>query len=182
MAARMKRVVVLLAALGLMAGALVLGKYVLWPEQPDKNITENLDVDLSLHGVRLSQGRDGRKTWDLEAAGASYAEAGDELILTDPLITYWGESDGAPIRVMAPKGQVWQKKDRARMWEGVNASQGDYQMREHFLDYEGQNRTLVLTGEVEIQGKTMQGRTDLLTYFLQSGDFLAQGNVRVTLN
>jgi len=67
----MKRVVVLLAALGLMAGALVLGKYVLWPEQPDKNITENLDVDLSLHGVRLSQGRDGRKTWDLEAAGAS---------------------------------------------------------------------------------------------------------------
>jgi lipopolysaccharide export system protein LptA len=55
-------------------------------------------------------------------------------------------------------------------------------MRSETLDYTGQNRTLVLGGTVELTGESMQGRSDTLTYFLDTGDFLAQGNVQVIMN
>ncbi len=178
----MKRILVAVAALLVLAGVVVLGRYVLWPERLDTKIIQNLDVDLSLKGVNLSQGRDGKKLWNLSATGASYAESGDELTLTAPVITYWGERDGEPTEVMAPKGQVWQKEDRARMWDGVNATHGQYRMRSETMDYDGRERIVILKGTVNLVGETMQGRSDTLTYFLDTGDFLAQGDVQVILN
>ena len=178
----MKRVLIALASLVVLAGVVMLGKYVLWPERLDKKLIQNLDVDLSLKGVNLSQGRDGKKLWNLQAVGASYAESGDELALIDPVITYWGEDGGEAVEVMAPKGQVWQKEDRARMWDGVNATHGQYRMRAQTLDYTGRERILVLKGTVDLAGDTMQGRADNVTYFLDSGDFVAQGDVQVILN
>lgn len=177
----MKRILLLAATVAVLAGLALLGKYVLWPERLDKVAIKDIDVDLSLRGVNLSQGRDGKKLWNLNATGASYAEGRDELTLTAPVITYWGDGD-EPIEVMAPKGQVWQKEDRARMWEGVNATRGPNTMRSATLDYLGRERTLVLNGTVDLDGDTMHGRADTLTYFLDTGDFLAQGNVQVTLN
>ena len=178
----MNRALAAFFVLVLLVGIAALGWYVLWPERLTPEIAREVDVDLSLSGVNLSQGRDGRKLWNLNATGADYAEDGDELTLNAPVITYWGEGDGEPIRVTAPKGQVWQKEDRARMWEGVNATQGEYSMHADTMDYMGQNRTLILTGDIGLEGQTMRGRADMLTYFLDTGDFLAQGNVQVILN
>ena len=126
----MKRVLIALVSLVVLAGVALLGRYVLWPERLDTKLIQNLDVDLSLKGVNLSQGRDGKKLWNLQAAGAVYAESGDELTLADPVITYWGEDGGEVIEAMAPRGQVWQKEDRARMWDGVNATHGQYRRRQ----------------------------------------------------
>lgn len=178
----MKRVVIGLLALAVLAGIAMLGKRLLWPERLENLSIENLDVDLSLKGVNLSQGKDGKKLWNLNATGADYAENGDELTLTDPVIVYWGEEDGTPMTVRAPKGQVWQKEDRARMWDGVNGTQGQYVMRSETLDYSGKNRSVLLGGTVELTGESMQGSSDTLTYFLDTGDFLAQGNVQVIMN
>ena len=178
----MKRVVIGLLALVVLTGIAMLGKRLLWPERLENLSIENLDVDLSLKGVNLSQGKDGKKLWNLNATGAAYAESDDELALTDPIIVYWGEEGGTPIEVRAPEGQVWQKEDRARMWGGVHGTQGQYVMRSETLDYTGQNRTLLLGGTVELTGESMQGRSDTLTYFLDTGDFLAQGNVQVIMN
>ena len=178
----MKRALAIILALLILAGIAVLGWRMLWPERLTPDIARNVDVDLSLKGVNLSQGKDGKKLWNLNATGASYAEAGDELTLTAPAITYWGEEDGEAIVVMAPQGQVWQKEDRARMWGGVNATRGEYRMRAEELDYLGRDRNLLLSGGVDLATNTMQGRADTLTYFLDSGDFLAQGHVQVILN
>ena len=178
----MNKALTALLTLLLLAGLGVLGGYLLWPDRPAPDIARDIDVDLSLKGVNLSQGKDGKKLWNLSAAGANYAEAGDELTLTDPVITYWGEEGGEQVEVMAPRGQVWQKEDRARMWDGVNATRGEYRMRADTLDYTGGNRTLVLSGNIDISSDSMQGRSDALTYFLDTGDILARGNVQVTLN
>ena len=178
----MKRLLVGLLALVVLAGIAMLGKRLLWPERLDNPSIRNLDVDLSLKGVNLSQGKDGKKLWNLNATGADYSENGDELTLTAPVIVYWGEEGGEPIEVRAPRGQVWQKEDRARMWDGVNATHGQYRMRAQTLDYTGRERILVLNGTVDLAGDTMQGRADSVTYFLDSGDFLALGDVQVILN
>jgi lipopolysaccharide export system protein LptA len=55
-------------------------------------------------------------------------------------------------------------------------------MRAQTLDYTGRERILVLKGTVDLAGDTMQGRADSVTYFLDSGDFVAQGDVQVILN
>lgn len=177
----MKRMLLWLLTLALLAGLAMLGKKLFWPEQLDNLSLKDLDVDLSLKGVTLSQGKDGKKLWNLSAAGATYSENNDELTLADPVIVYWGEEGGEPIEVRSPKGQVWQKEDRARMWDGVDGVQGQYVMRSETLDYEGKNRTLLLSGTVKLTGESMQGRSDTLTYFLDSGNFEAQGNVQVIM-
>ena len=156
----MKRALLWLLTLALLAGLAMLGKHLFWPEQLDNLSLRDLEVDLSLQGVTLSQGKDGKKLWNLNATGAIYAEEGDELTLADPVIVYWGEQGGEPIEVRAPRGQVWQKEDRARMWDGVNGVQGQYVMRSETLDYTGQNRTLVLGGTVELTGESMQGSSE----------------------
>lgn len=176
-----KRLLYALSAILLLAGLGVLGKYVLWPDRQDSNSTQKLDVSLSLEGVELSQGRDGRKLWSLRAAGADYAEAGNELTLTMPVVTYWGQ-DETPVQVAAPRGQVWQKEDRARMWDGVNATRGEYLMRAETLDYLGAERKLSMDGAVELTGRSMSVRSDAMTYSLESDEILATGNVRVLLN
>lgn len=178
----MKGVLAVIAGILLLAGAVALGKYILWPERLDTSTMPQLDVDLSLKGVELSQGREGKKLWNLKAAGASYADATDELTLTAPMITYWGEGEAPPMQVMAPKGQVWQKEDRARMWNGVKGARGEYSMRADSLDYVGKKREVLLTGGVHLVGETMLAGSDTLTYFLESGDFLAQGHVLVIMN
>ncbi|MGE4440365.1 MAG: LPS export ABC transporter periplasmic protein LptC [Desulfomicrobium sp.] len=178
----MKRALLGLLAVAVLVGLALLGKQLLWPDRLDDLSVKNLDVDLSLKGVTLSQGKDGKKLWNLNATGADYAENGDELTLTDPVIVYWGEEGGEPLQVRAPKGQVWQKEDRARMWDGVHGVQGRYVMHSQTLDYAGRDRTLVLGGTVELTGESMRGRSDTLTYFLDTGDFLAQGNVQVIMN
>jgi LPS export ABC transporter protein LptC len=178
----MNRAVLGLVAIAVLVGIALLGKHLLWPERLDDLSIKNLDVDLSLKGVTLSQGKDGKKLWNLNATGAVYAENSDELTLMDPVIVYWGEEGGEPMQVRAPRGQVWQKEDRARMWDGVHGTQGQYVMRSQTLDYSGQDRTLLLSGAVELTGESMQGRCDTLTYFLDTGDSLAQGNVQVIMN
>ncbi len=178
----MKRLVLGIVAIAILTGLALVGKRLIWPQRLDDPSIKNLDVDLSLKGVTLSQGKDGKKLWNLNATGASYAENGDELTLSEPIIVYWGEEGGKPMQVRAPKGQVWQKEDRARMWDGVHGAQGQYVMRSQTLDYVGQDRTLVLGGTVELTGESMRGSSDTLTYFLDTGDFLAQGNVQVIMN
>ena len=177
-----KRPAAVLAAGLPLAGLGILGKYVLWPERPSPDAAGKLDVELSLEGVELSQGRDGRKLWSLRAAGADYADAGKELSLNAPVITYWGEDEDIPVQVAAPKGQVWQKEDRARMWDGVNATRGEYLMHAETLDYLGAERKLAMAGGVDLAGRNMQVRSDAMTYFLESDEILATGNVRMLLN
>ncbi|NCD25439.1 MAG: LPS export ABC transporter periplasmic protein LptC [Deltaproteobacteria bacterium] len=178
----MKRALAIVLVLAFLAGAAALGKYILWPERLDTTDLKQLDVDLSLKGVELSQGRDGKKLWNLKASEADYVENTDELTLAAPIITYWGEGEEPPMQVMAPKGQVWQKEDRARMWDGVNGTRGEYAMRADSLDYTGTRREILLTGNVQLVGKTMLANSNTLTYFLENGDFLAQGNVQVIMN
>lgn len=178
----MRRILAALLTLLVLAGIAALARYVLWPERLTPDIAREVDVDLSLKGVNLSQGKDGKKLWNLSASGANYAEAGDELTLTAPVITYWGEEGAEPVHVMAPRGQVWQKEDRARMWDGVNATRGEYRMSADTLDYMGKDRVLLLTGSIDISSDSMQGSADALTYFLDTGDIQARGNVQVTLN
>jgi len=178
----MKRLALALLALALLAGITVLGKRMLWPERLAQVSIRDLDVDLSLQGVNLSQGRDGRRLWNLNATGARYAEAGDELTLNDPVILYWGEDGDDPVQVVAPNGQIWQKEDRARMWGGVDVTQGNSTMRGQTLDYAGRERSLLLSGGVTLEAERMRGSADRLTYFLDSGDIHAQGRVQVILN
>lgn len=178
----MKRI--LLAAVGivLLAGLGYVGKQLIWPDRLKSTAVRSLDVDLSLQGVNLSQGKDGRKLWNLNATSAEYTEARDSLTLTQPAIVYWRANNEPPLHVSAPHGQVWQKADRARMWDGVNATTGRYHLRSETLDYTGAQRSLVLNGTVEFSGDTVHGQAESLTYFLDTGDIAAQGHVQVTMN
>lgn len=178
----MKRVLAFLLLALLVIGLFVTGKYLFWPERLTPEIARSLDVDLSLQGINLSQGKDGRKFWSLNATAADYAEDNGSLTLEAPIVTYWGDGEAAGLQVRSPRGQVWQKQDRARMWDGVNATNGQYTLDGRELLYSGADRTLHMNGTVHLQGDGVAGQFDTLTYFLDTGNIIARGNIQVTLN
>ncbi|GAB1410804.1 hypothetical protein MASR1M90_19580 [Desulfovibrionales bacterium] len=173
-----------MAAIGLLliGGIVLLGKILLWPERFMQAPTQNLNVDLHLTGIELSQGKDGKQLWHLQAKSAGYEEATNHITLSWPVITYWGTDTEPAVRVSAPHGQVWQKEDKARMWDGVNATRGEYALHAMTAEYRGSSRELVLQGGVRMVGSTMMASADNLTYFLTEERFLASGNVLVILN
>lgn len=175
---------VIMAGIGLIliGGTIVLGKILLWPERLMQTPSEKLDVDIHLSGVELSQGRDGKKLWHVRASSAGYADASNDVTLSQPVITYWGEGDEPAVLISAPHGQVWQKEDRARMWDGVNASRGEYTLHALTAEYRGTNRELLLEGGVRMVGPSMMASSDTLTYFVNVENFVATGNVLVILN
>lgn len=166
----------------LIGGITMLGKILLWPERLAQPIVEHVDVDIHLTGVELSQGKDGKKLWHVRASSAGYAEATNDVTLSQPIITYWGDSDEPAVLIRAPHGQVWQKEDRARLWDGVNASRGEYTLHAQTAEYQGSNRELLLKGYVRMVGPTMMASSDALTYFVNAENFVAVGNVLVILN
>ncbi|MDY0275419.1 MAG: LPS export ABC transporter periplasmic protein LptC [Desulfomicrobium sp.] len=168
-------------ALILLIGLFLLGKYVLWPERLQRSIPQDISVDLSLEGITLNQGRDGVKLWNLQAKSANYAETEDNLVLDSPTITYWG-NDTIPVYVDAPHGQVWQKKDQARMWGGVHIKRDEYDLCSQTLDYDGASHTLTLREDVEMTGPAIQATSNTMIYYLETGDVDAAGNVQVILN
>lgn len=168
-------------ALVLLGGLFFLGKYVLWPERLNRIIPQDINVDLRLEGITLNQGRDGVKLWNLQAKSANYAESEDNLVLDSPVITYWG-NDTVPVHVHAPHGQVWQKRDQAQMWGGVQVTREGYDLRSQTLDYDGTHRAFTLTKDVVLNGTTIQAESDSMVYHIETGDVDAIGNVQVTLN
>ncbi|NLY40546.1 MAG: LPS export ABC transporter periplasmic protein LptC [Desulfovibrionales bacterium] len=182
LATTIKRFSILSLGLILVGGIALLGKILLWPERLTHAPTESINVDLHLTGIELSQGRDGKKLWHLLARSAGYTEASNDVTLSQPVITYWGEDNAPAVRVSAPHGQVWQKEDKARMWDGVNATRGEYALYAVTAEYEGSQRELFLQGGVRMIGPTMMASADSLTYFLTEEQFVATGNVLVILN
>lgn len=178
----MKRTLLAVFALALLAGVAILSQHVLWTDQLETKILPSVDVDLTIQGVTLNQSRKGKRLWHLEAKAAKYTEKNDQLTLTAPIITYFGEDQPSPVVVTAPNALIWQKEDRARMWENVTATQGERRMQALRLEYLGAKRSLLLTGDVHMRTATMQAQAKQLTYFLDSGDFLAEDSIHVILN
>lgn len=140
-----------------------------------------LDVDLSLKGVTLSQGEKGELHWELKAEKAQYVQEKSMVEVTSPVISYKVTGGETMLTVQAPKGAIWQDQERARLWPDVRATYEQNVLTASELLYNGEQRSLELHGEVTLSGPRFVCRTAVLRYLLQEDVILAENGVDATL-
>lgn len=147
----------------------------------DVELQAELDVDLSLKGVTLSQGEKGELHWELKAEKAQYVQDKSMVEVSAPTIVYKVSGGEAMITVQASQGAIWQEEERARLWPDVHATYEQNVLTADELVYDGKNRELRLSGEVTLEGPRFVCRTARLRYQLQDDLILAENGVQATV-
>jgi LPS export ABC transporter protein LptC len=118
---------------------------------PAKIAVGEITADLTLHGVELRSGQNGTIEWTLTARQAEYDISTEAIDLQSPRITYYGTGvHGEPLAVEASQGRVMREENTARLWPDVKAVSGDVLVESNEMEYLGEERKIMLRGEVEM--------------------------------
>lgn len=151
------------------------------PKLKDVEIQAEVDVDLSLKGIELSQGKAGQLHWRLKAKRANYTQDRAEVLVENPEIEYYYEKDNRTFKVMATHGALLQSEDRARLWPDVRGGYEGNELRADELVYTGKDRTLTLSGQVSIEGPKLRFKAPELKYILSTNEILVEKGVSAVI-
>jgi len=143
-------------------------------------LLEEVDVDVSLRGVELSRGLDGRTEWRLKADAAHYAQDTGIVAVDNPRIVYY-LGDGTSVAVNATSGEVNQASGDASLWPDVDIASGPSRARAERLDYRSADRSIVLTGAVRLWRDDMELEAPRAVLNLETNGVEADGGVRSVL-
>lgn len=165
-------VVVLAAATGLWFASQVKDEVAAVAE-----LAENLDVDVALNKVELSQGSEGKAAWRLVADKADYLKDQQLVRLDSPRVIYYQEQDGAEVNVTAPQGEVNQASGDAKLWPDVVIVSGPTTVYADHLHYKGESRNIDLTGNVRLERGEMRLNAPHMVMNMKTNDITADGGV-----
>jgi LPS export ABC transporter protein LptC len=140
-------------------------------------VAEDVDVDVSMQGLSMTQGEEGRVRWQLDAAGGSYERDREVIGLDKPRITYYPESDGPVLEVSAPEGEVNREREIAELWPEVSVKYGESSITSERLYYSGGNGTVRLTGDVRMVRPDSEIRAPEAVFHLRENRLRAKGGV-----
>lgn len=155
-------------------------------------LARDVDVDVSMQGVELSQGREGHIQWRLRASGAEYLQEGGLVRVDEPVVTYYGgpgdgsdggpAASGKPITVTAPKGEVLQDDEVVTLWPEVTVTMDLGDMRADKLVYTGKDtRSIRMTGSVELRRTGLSVKAPEVVYDLDKDIMVAWGGVEADM-
>ncbi|MBU1000905.1 MAG: LPS export ABC transporter periplasmic protein LptC [Proteobacteria bacterium] len=144
-------------------------------------LAQNLDVDVALQRVELSQGAEGRANWRLVADKADYLKDEQLVLLDNPHIIYYQEKDGSEVNVDAPQGEVDQASGDAKLWPDVVIVSGPTTVYSDHLHYKSETRDIDLTGNIRLDRGEMQLTAPHLVMNMKTNDIKADGGVTCLL-
>jgi hypothetical protein len=143
---------------------------------PGLEFDAELGADLSLKGVELVQGEEGRPLWRLKARSAKYEGNRSVVRVEDVNITYYS-SNSDQLVVTSPLGEIRQELGDARLWPEVTARFGENFLTARQLDYDGQAGVMVLTGDVMLDGPQMSCNATRMSFYLANSTIVADNGV-----
>lgn len=162
-------------------GVGMIGRHFFGTVEELKKDLGDVSVDLSLAGVTLRQGKDGRLLWTLNATAADYQKDAGFVVLTSPKILYFQEDKSEPLYVEGDHGKVDQKNDQAFVWSNVTARYRDAVVTTSNLHYDGKLRLLLFEKDVVVERGDLRLLADSARVDLKDEQLQAQGNVRATI-
>jgi len=144
-------------------------------------LLDDVDVDVSLRGVELSRGADGRTEWRLKADGAHYAQDTGVVAVDNPRIVYYLNDGTGEVAVNATSGEVNQASGDASLWPDVDIVSGPNRALAERLDYHSADRQLVLTGTVRLSRPDMTLDAPRVVLDLDTNDIHADGGIESVL-
>jgi LPS export ABC transporter protein LptC len=140
-----------------------------------------VEMDLSLQGVTLRQGRDGRLVWTLNATAADYQKEQGVVMVTDPDIVYFQENKDDPVYVTGDHGRIDQKSDQADIWSNVIVLYQGSRLLTDSLHYNGTSSLLSFKDRVEVHRDDMVLTADRAQVELETKNLEAHGRVRTVV-
>lgn len=141
----------------------------------------SVDMDLSLQGIVLRQGRDGRLLWTLNATHADYQKEQGVVMVTDPDIVYFQEDANDPVYVTGDHGRIDQKNDQADIWSNVVVLYQGSRLITQSLHYNGTNSQLSFKDQVEVRKDDMVLTADTALVELETKNLKAHGHVHTVV-
>jgi LPS export ABC transporter protein LptC len=141
---------------------------------------KGVKADVSVKGLTLSQGKEGKLSWTLEAESAEYMQEQGRVRVKSPRIVYFSERANATrqeVRVSAPQGEVSQEREEADLGPQVRVESGGGVVWADALHYSGKEKIIRLTGHVRVERQDMQLNATEMVVDLKSNEVRALGGV-----
>lgn len=150
-------------------------------EQEPQMVDEADDADVSMSGVEMRLGQEGRTLWTLNAMSASYDQGQQVVRLQHPIITKNLADNEQPVIVTAPLGEVDQASNDIRLWSGVHVEYGPTYLNADQAIFVQVDDTIYLSEDILLDRQGMQlrstkGDVDLTTWVVN-----AEGGVEVLI-
>lgn len=177
----MRRIGVASAVILLLFGFYLLGERTT-QDYPKVGLSrEDAGVDVTMSGVEMRLGQEGRTLWVLKAVSAAYDQREQLVLLNAPSIIKNLSAEDLPILVDAPLGEVDQGSNNIRLWSGVHVEYGPTYLTSDEAMYVQVDETIYLYGNVLLHRQGMQlqapkGDVDLTTWVVN-----AEGGVEVII-
>lgn len=137
-------------------------------------------ADVSVQGLTLSQGREGKLAWTLSAQSAEYLQEQGRIRVYNPRLVYYAEErDGKrrEIVVSAPRGEVDQGREEADLGPEVRIESSNGAIHADALHYAGAGRTLRLSGRVSLVHRDLSMNASEVVLDLTTNEITARGGV-----
>ena len=129
-------------------------------------------VDLAVRGIRLSQGSEGRKSFDLNADWATLNQDSGAITVREPDIHYMLEnSEGGEERVIRATSDIGRVEDgnqKISMSDNVRATYEENVLTGDLAVFLNTNRTLTFPGGAVLDGPTLSGTATRLVWDLNT--------------
>lgn len=141
---------------------------------------QDTQVDVSVQGLTLSQGREGKLSWTLSAQRAEYLQEQGRIRVYNPQLVYYAEDRNGQrheVVVSAPQGEVDQGKEEADLGPAVHIESGNSTILADALHFSGAGRTLRLTGHVSMVHRNLSMNATEVVLDLKTNVITARGGV-----
>ena len=129
-------------------------------------------VDLAVRGIRLSQGNEGRKSFDLNADWATLNQDSGAITVRDPDIHYMLENaeggEERVIRATSDIGRVEDGNQKISMSDNVRATYEENILTGNLAVFLNTNRTLTFPNGAVLDGPTLSGTATRLVWDLNT--------------
>ena len=140
-------------------------------------------VDLAVRGIMLSQGNEGRKSFDLKADWATLNQASGAITVRDPDIHYMLENAGGGearvIRATSDVGRVEDGNQKVSMSGKVHATYEENVLTGDLAVFLNTSRTLTFPDGAALDGPTLSGTATRLVWDLNTNILTGDQGVRM---
>ena len=140
-------------------------------------------VDLAVRGIMLSQGRDGRKSFDLKAEWATLNQDSGAITMREPDIAYRmsDSEEGAPRMVYATSkiGRVEDGNQKVSMSDNVRAQHEDKVLSGDLAVFLNPLNKLIFPGGADLNGNEIEGSCNQLSWDLNTNVIVGNHGVKM---
>ncbi len=165
---------------------MIFALYKLWLIQQvphaDRELVGEVQADLSLEGVEMTQGKEGEVEWRLQAKEGRYGKDSQVVELEEPRVTYFGKDQREKIKISGPRGRVKQAQDTAFIFPSVRVETEDGVVTAENATYIGRESKVVLWGDVRFKGGDSRFNSSRAKYYLDRDFLRAEGGVSAVIH